>query len=69
MHKKIKIIFKEFAISCSDCFFHWLYGYEIIKSIKSALDIISHFLFCYHFIHSHFSLSEQAPISITYSQE
>ena len=27
MHKckKIKITFKDFVISCSDCFSHWLY--------------------------------------------
>ena len=39
--------------------------------MESALDIISNFLFYYHFIQSHF-LSRQAPASVasvTYSQE
>ena len=45
---------------------------KIIIGIQSALDIISNFLFYYHFIHSHSYLSEQAPVSVadvTYSQQ
>ena len=31
---------------------------------ESALDIISNFLFYYHFIHSHFYLFKQVPASV-----
>ena len=40
--------------------------------IKSTLDIISHFLFYYYFIHSHSYLSDQSSIfvaGVTYSQQ
>ena len=38
--------------------------------MESTLDMISNFLFYYHFIHSHFYLSGQTPaVGVAYSQE
>ena len=50
----------------------WYKKKKGFHSFASALDMISNFLFYYNFIHSHSSLSDQAPASVagvTYSQD
>ena len=72
MHK-YKNTFKNFAIPVLIVFLILFIVIEkIIMGIKSALDIVSNFLFYYHFIHSHSYLSKQPPASVagvTYSQQ
>ena len=42
----------------------WYKTKKGLHCFESALDIISNFLFYYHFIHSHLSLFGQAPASV-----
>ena len=42
----------------------WYKTKKGVHCFESALDIISNFLFYYHFIHSHLSLFGQAPASV-----
>ena len=50
----------------------WYKTKKGVHCFESALDMISNFLFYYHFIHSHSYLFRQAPASVagvTYSQQ
>ena len=72
--------YPSFADDCSNnvlesfnkTFKAWYKTKKGFHSFDSAMDMISDFLFYYNFIHSHSSLSDQAPACVAgvlYSQE